>query len=257
MPANYAHYRFGVEMLAQMPGDIRRTVKRFRQLYDVGLHGPDIFAYYNPVINTKVGALSGKYHHQTGADFFQRVCRNLRLDPSEAALSYLYGLLTHYCLDTVCHPLVHQMHDEGVAIHKEIETEFDRWLMEADGKVPPCTYDLTPHIRLTPGECATVARFYPGANATNIRDCVRNMAYLTRLMAVPDGKKRELLKKALGVTAYRMIPTAPNPKCAHLDEQLMALYQSAVEQFPTFLLQLNAHLTYNAPLGQEFAPEFG
>ena len=45
MPSTYAHYRFGVGLLTTMPGDVRRTIQRFRRRFDVGLHGPDIFYY--------------------------------------------------------------------------------------------------------------------------------------------------------------------------------------------------------------------
>ena len=259
MPSTYAHYRFGAAMLPVMPADIRRTVKRFRQLYDVGLHGPDIFFYYNPVISTKIGSLGHKFHMQSGEDFFQRVCRLLRLDPSEAANAYLYGVLTHYCLDAVMHPFISEKAAQGIAAHKQIESEFDRYLLQIDGKTPPCTQDLSPHIRLTPGECETTARFYPGATAKHIRDGVRNMAFITKLLATPEGTKRTLLEKTLSVkSADRLlIPAAPDPACSHLDEVLLGLYRDAEALFPTLLMQLNAHLTYNAPLGESFAPVFG
>lgn len=50
MPANYAHYRFGKQLLSGMCPNDRRSIQRFRRLYDMGLHGPDIFFYYNPLM---------------------------------------------------------------------------------------------------------------------------------------------------------------------------------------------------------------
>ena len=259
MPSTYAHYRFGAAALGSMPADIRRTAKRFRQLYDVGLHGPDIFDYGTPVMNTRLRGLKNKLHNQSGTDFFQRACRNLRLDPAEAADAYLYGLLTHYCLDAVCRPFIKEKAGEGIASIQAIETEFDRFLLEKDGKVPPCSQDLSPHIRLTPGECETTARFYSGVNAGQIKDCVRNMAMVTRLMAAPEGARRSLLRKSFGVIAQedKLMGSVPNPDCAHLNEELYALYTQAEALFARLLLQLNAHMTYNAALGEEFAPPFG
>ena len=55
MPANYAHYRFGKQLLSGMCPNDRRSIQRFRRLYDMGLHGPDIFFYYNPLIKTATG----------------------------------------------------------------------------------------------------------------------------------------------------------------------------------------------------------
>ena len=95
MPAIYAHYRMGVALLPTMPADVRRTIQRFRRLYDVGLHGPDIFFYHNPLMHTSIGALGSKIHAQTGREFFQRACRIARLEKSEAAQAYIYGVLCH------------------------------------------------------------------------------------------------------------------------------------------------------------------
>ena len=127
MPSTYAHYRFGIQMLPQMPADVRRTIQRFRQLFEMGLHGPDIFFYNSPLIKTNVGFWGAKFHEQTGEDFFTRVCRNLRLEPSEAAAAYLYGVLCHYCLDAHCHPYVHKTAEKGEVTHAQLETEFERY----------------------------------------------------------------------------------------------------------------------------------
>ncbi len=261
MPAIYAHYRFGAAMLGKMPADIARTVKRFRQLYDVGLHGPDIFYYYNPLLATKTGRLGNRFHRQTGQEFFSRVCRGLRLNPSEAGQAYLYGLLCHFALDTVLHPFVTQAAKETGVSHPRIEAEFERFLLETDGKVPPCRQDYSRHIRLTPGECETVARCYPPATAGQVRDCVRNMAAITRLLAASEGKARVLLQKGMGLAGKKaqdmLISDVPDQSCAGLDGALLTLYNRAAEQFPELLTQLTAHMTYNAPLGQGFAGEFG
>lgn len=261
MPSNYAHYRFGAQLLPTLPAETQRTVKRFRRMYDVGLHGPDLFFYYNPFLQTRTGALGGKFHEQSGREFFGRVARTQRLDPSEAGLAYLYGVLCHYTLDSICHPFVRQKTLEGPAGHSEMETEFDRFLLEKDGKVPPHAQDMSLHMQLTPGECQTVAAFYPPARRKQIQDCVKNMAFFTRLLASPEGAWRTVLKKGtgfIGGTPREMLmTTGPNPRCEGLDGELLALYDRAMARYPEMLRQLQAHLAHNAPLGEEFAPNFG
>ena len=76
MPSTYAHYRFGVGLLPTMPGDVRRTIQRFRRLFDVGLHGPDIFYYQSALSKAASRFLGVKYHEQTGKDFFDLVFRD-------------------------------------------------------------------------------------------------------------------------------------------------------------------------------------
>lgn len=261
MPSVYAHYRFGAAMIPVLPGDIRRTVKRFRQLYDVGLHGPDIFFYYNPILKSKTGSLGSRFHRQSGRDFFTRVCRSLRLDPAEAGQAYLYGVLTHYCLDSVCHPYIKETAEATGLTHARIETEFDRFLLELDGKTPPHTQDLSPHIRLTAGECDTVAKFYPPASTGVVRDAVRNMAFFVRLLAAPEGARRTLLRKGIplaGKSREDMLMTEQaDPRCAAMNTELFSLYEKAECLFPELLEQVAAHLTYNATFGAEFTADFG
>ena len=144
MPANYAHYRFGKQLLSGMCPNDRRSIQRFRRLYDMGLHGPDIFFYYNPLIKTATGQLGGVFHAQSGQEFFARVCAQAG---SEAGRVYLLGLLGHYCLDSLCHPYVEKKEADGSARHVELESEFDRYLLEADGVVLPHTYDGSAHMR--------------------------------------------------------------------------------------------------------------
>ncbi len=261
MPAAYAHYRFGASVLCQMPGDIGHIVKRYRRLFDVGLHGPDPFFFYNPAFPTKTGKLGHKFHAQSGQEFFQRVCRSLRLEPSEPGQAYLYGVLCHYCLDSLCHPYVEAKNAEGLVSHTQIETEFDRFLLEMDGKSPAHKQDITAHMQLTPEECEVAARFFPGATARQVQTSVKNMAKIKKLLAAGNGKTRELMSRTLGLAAKEyasfVMKDAPDKACADITPELFDLYCAAQSKYPAMLLQLTAHLTYNAPLGEDFEPTFG
>lgn len=261
MPATYAHYRFGSQMLQLMPADISRTAKRYRRLYDVGLHGPDIFFFYRPGLPGKTRVLGHKFHIQSGKEFFGRVCRGLRLEPSEAACAYLYGTLCHYALDAASHPYVEAQCQDGLLTHARLETEFDAFLLDKDGKRTSDQRDLSRHIRLTKGESQIVARFYPGAEVKQVHSSVKSMAAIRKLLALPEGDPRQLLTKTMGAVsqefARMVIGPEPDIRCqAHL-KPLLQCYEQAVEKFPSMLSQLGAHLTYNAPLGEEFNPIFG
>lgn len=261
MPSIYAHYRFGVAMLPGMPGDVRRTIGRFRRLFDVGLHGPDIF-FYNPMLPKGSAETPGrKFHRQTGREFFQRVCRVTRMEKSEAAQAYLYGVLCHYALDAACHGFVEEQAALGPATHLEIEAEFDRFLLDRDGKRPPESQDMSPHIRLTPGECETVAKFYPGITARGVELSVAAMARCTKLFATPEGARRTVLRKSMETLGPKvsglLMTVGSNPRCANLDNTLLELQTQAAEGFPELLDQIQAHLTYNGTLGEEFTHQFG
>lgn len=256
MPSHYAHYRFGAKAVPLLPPQAQRSIRLFRRLYDVGLHGPDIFFYHNIFFKDNVVALGKKYHALTGEDFFTPVCKHLRLEPNEAAMAYLYGVLAHYCLDSAVHPFVLGETEDGKIGHVELETEFDRFLLQLDGKRQPNTFDCSPHIRLTKGECATAARFY-STTPSAVDTSVRSMAANVKLLAMPNGNLRRALEKAAGSRLRQhFMERTPNKNCAHLNEPMLALYDQALERFPAMAEALQAHMAHNAPLGALFEGTF-
>lgn len=260
MPSNYAHYRFGKQLLSSLPADVRRPIQRFRRLYDMGLHGPDLFFYHNFLTKDIVASLGQKYHHQTGREYFTHACQRLLREPTEAGIAYLYGVLAHFCLDSVFHPFVLKHTESGAISHTELETEFDRFLLLKDGVAEPHIYDCSGHMKLTRGECVTVAEFYPPVTADNVLSSLRSMSRSVKAMAVPEGAKRRFVKKALSVTKpsirHLMIPTHPVRACAALDEEMMMLYNEAAELYPQLVQQVMAHMAYNAYLGSSFDRTF-
>lgn len=258
MPGNYAHYRFGLLSVDALPGDLRRPIQRFRRFYDVGLHGPDIFFNYNPFWNNPVTRMGSEFHRKTGREFFTAACAAWKAAPSEAATAYLYGLLGHYCLDSVCHPYVEAKDDAGLARHAELETDFDRHLLRLDGRVPPHLQSVSAHMKLTRGECVTAAQFFAPATPAQVQQSIRNTARYARLLA---HKKRKLLefflKPANENVRDHVMHTKANPRCEGMHPELMQLYNQALERYPVMLAQLREHMENGAPLGEYFDPTFG
>ena len=255
MPAHYAHYRFGKLALNALPADARQCIQRFRRMYDMGLHGPDIFFYYNPFLKTAVGDLGCKFHRQSGREFFTRACAAA---DSEAARAYLYGLLGHYCLDSACHPYIRQLVDIGEAEHVPLESEFERYLLAKDGEPSPHTYDMSKRFHLTRGECMTVSAFYPPATGANVSQSVRFLAFAVKFLAGPRRDLRvKLLNKLKSSLCDHMIPEEESRELALYILELESLYNSALSRYPALLEQLMAHMRTGEPLGEAFAPDFG
>lgn len=256
MPSHYAHYRFGAKAVPLLPPQVQRLIRLFRPLYDMGLHGPDIFFYHNIIYRDHVVELGKKCHTLTGEDFFLPVCKHLRLEPNEAAMAYLYGLLTHYCLDSNLHPFVLEQTADGKIGHTELETEFDRYLLQLDGKRQPNTFDFSPHIKLTPGECATVAEFY-GTSPSAVAASVRGMAASVKILAMPNGNLRRFVENHAGNRLRQhFMERLPNSNCSHLNEQMLALCDRALADLPAMMDALLAHMHHNAPLGELFDATF-
>ncbi len=257
MPSYYAHFRFGTAALELLPADSRRSVQRFRRLYDVGLHGPDLF-YHN--FGSSTATLGIRYHEQSGKTFFTRVCRAIRMERSEAATAYLYGALCHYVLDSVMHPYLLQLAEDTGVSHGRLESEFDRYLLELDGKYPADGQKLTAHLKLPEGERDTVARFYPPSIGISFLSVLMASTLVTKLSVLPDGPVRKTLEKGLDLLGQDLrsllIGTQPDPRCAHLCPEILERYNAALAQFPEYLTQLQAHMTYNAGLEGRFEANF-
>ena len=253
MPASYAHYRFGKRLLPSLPADVRQTIQRFRRMYDMGLQGPDFFFYYNVLMKTATGDLGKTFHRQTGQEFFTVAGKAAA---SDAAKAYLYGLLGHYCLDSTCHPFVNQLDKIGEARHVPLESELERFLLALDKEPSPEAYDVSKHIRITRGECMTVAEFFPGVSGGQVFWSIRSMAIAKKFLANPKRQKSPLRDKISGLYD-QMIPAEENPDWVPYIRELNDLYEQALERYPQLLSQLTAHLETGEALDESFAPCFG
>lgn len=255
MPACYAHLRFGQQILPELPADIRKSAKRFSQLFAMGFHGPDLFFYYNPVFRTAIGQMGKTLHAQSGQTFFTAAAKTLHENPSEAGRVYLYGVLAHYALDSVAHPVINAACEDGKITHTEMEAEFDRYLLELDGKTPACEQDLSEYLRLTRGEWETVAAFYPPVSASAIGKCVAHMGAVYHSMATGNRKRLTRIYRLAGAEK-NLIPERPNHSCTHLNGALMDCYARSVERYRGLVPQLTELLENGTPLGKDFLPDF-
>lgn len=137
MPSNYAHHHFGQRVWRGMPPWMRRYVQADRTLYEIGQHGPDILFYYGALRSNPVSAVGYETHEKQGREFFSHGARAWQeAGRPPAMLSYLLGVVCHFTLDAACHGYVEKKMQVSGRSHTEIETEFDRYLLEADGWDP-------------------------------------------------------------------------------------------------------------------------
>ena len=261
MPSIYSHYRFGDRALAQLPGEIQTVIGRHRRFYDAGLQGPDFFFFYKPFRSTAIAKLGHTFHYQTGREFFGRCLEELASGCSEQTLAYLCGLLGHYCLDSHCHPLVHELTDNTELGHNALESEFDRYLLALDGVKKPHIHGRSSMIKLGAGDYCHLVPFYPPATAEDIQIGVQGFRLFTWLLTCNSPIYRALAKgvlKALGPDREGLIlPPAPDESCRRYNGVLLACYEQALAQYPGMVQQLLEALHSGAPLEEGFDSIFG
>ena len=241
MPASYTHYRFGCDVLAALPEALQAKLMPHRSLFDIGLHGPDIFCYTNPLVKNPVARLGYAMHKHPGQSVFGRFLA--LYDGSAEAFAYLAGFLCHFALDSLCHGYLTQMEALGMS-HARLETQLDRSLMLQDGK-DPMTTDPVTHIRPTHQNARVLARFFPQLNEQAVRKTLEQMIFYHHLLMAPNSPKRKLLETAFRVLNAEdsfgaMVMTERGiPACKQMVQRLQLLYASAlplavtlIEAFP-------------------------
>lgn len=235
MPSTYAHYRLGKEVEARLGGKEGERVARYRELFYIGLHGPDILFYYGALGSNPVNAVGFGLHEESGAAYFERARRLiLKRRDSEAALVYSYGVLCHFALDVTCHPYVEEKVQASGITHTEIEVEFDRKLMLLDG-LNPVTQVLTDHIHPESRWAEVIAPFYPGVTAQQVEKSLHKMISLNKLLLAKNPLKRGIILGVLRLTGnYQgmhglIINPKGNPDCRDSNDRLFDLYNQAVD----------------------------
>ena len=248
MPSTYAHRRFGANVLEHLPDELRAQLEQNRELYDIGLHGPDLLFYYHAAKSNPVGALGNAMHEEPGRVFFDRARRVVHCEADrDAALAYALGFVCHFALDSICHPYVGKFTRESGVTHCEIETEFDNMLLRRDG------YD--------PLKFCTASHIHPSEQTA--LEALKGMISVHRLLQASNPVKRWVVLTGMKVVGkYDMLHglvanPQPNPKCVKSGKRLEELYAQALPLAETLILEFVAKLDTDEPLDKAYDHTFG
>ncbi len=234
MPCAYAHYKLGCQVFKALPRDLVEEISPFRELFDIGLHGPDIFFYHSPVVPDRVTKLGHAVHRRSGLEVFGGAAQVVAAHGGSAMYrAYLYGYLCHFALDCMCHGYVNACAAKTSASHNQIEMEFDRLLETADG-LDPLRHDTAAHIVASRRNAAVIAAFYPGITLRDVSRSLRSMPVCLHTLLAPDMRLRRALLAAMRATGkYRelsglVMSLEPDPACRETSRRLTELFKLAV-----------------------------
>lgn len=247
MPSTYAHRRFGADVLAQLPAPMQEMIGRHRELYDIGLHGPDLFFYYHALRSNPVSRMGFGMHEEPGRVFFAHAqdCLKKAEDP-EAALAYVLGFLCHFALDSTCHPYVERtVRDTGIS-HNEIETALDCALVRLDGK-DPTKFFTAGHIHPTGENARVIQQFFDAVTPEQTLEALKGMVRVLRLLQVTGPLKRQVLLTGMRVVGKYdsmhglVAELGPNARCAKSTARLQELYAQALPLARRLILDYPEH----------------
>ena len=228
MPSTYAHYRFANEVLSLLPRDVRAIAENNKELYFMGCHGPDILFYYKPLTHNAIRKMGDEMHIKRAKPFFEGAKQTA--SSSEAALSYALGFITHFALDSECHDYVEARRKQLGITHTKVEVEFDRFLLEDDGK-DPVKSKLAEHIIADEKYASVIAPFFD-LKPKQIKRALKDMKKVCDMFVVPKKFKRSIvtsLLKMFGGDSLndQVMGYFPDPVCEQSNKVLFEKFEGA------------------------------
>lgn len=263
MPTTYAHYQFGKDVIRTLPGPLQKAIENHRQLFDIGLYGPDIFFYYRIFHKNRVNAIGYRMHEEYADTFFEHAAEVIEQSKNKsAARAYMYGFICHFALDSECHKYVEKMIQVSGITHSEIEMEFDRMILVRK-HIDPMTFHRANCIHPTINNAAVIAEFFDGVSAKEIRKTLRYMILCDKLLTAPNPMKRKVLFFGMKVTGQyegvhgMVMSEQPNPACKKYCQILNGVYHGAVPIAGKMIGQYQKVLFKNEEISKRFHETFG
>lgn len=263
MPTTYAHYKFGREVLRALPGPLKNSIEKNRELFDIGLHGPDILFYYRVVMKNHVNRLGYAMHDQNADEFFARAAKVLQnASDKSAARAYLYGFICHFALDSECHNYIEKMIQVSGLTHSEIEMEFDRSLLVED-RIDPVPYLTCGHIHATQKNAEVIAPFFEDITPKELRKSLSYLILCHKVLLAPGKRKRKALFTVLKLVGMHELASgmvmslSPNPACENFCRILRKQFAGAVPVAAGLISQYQKVLLEGDEMSKRFHQTFG
>lgn len=111
MPGFLTHYIFGTKAIRKIQYSyIKKSISTNKEVYNLGLQGPDIFFYFIPYKMINKTNLGSVLHRNKIKDFFEtaiKIIINCKdEEKKEIMTAYIVGFFGHYILDKNCHPYI-------------------------------------------------------------------------------------------------------------------------------------------------------
>lgn len=162
MPDTITHYLFGLDTTKNIPDSpLYRIIKDYRNLFFIGLQGPDPMYYHAPHKKLNYAFVASLMHQDhTGYFLSSALCFAKKYvdqpDLFEPCMAYISGMLCHYALDTVCHPYIFYLGGRYLpadqttlkyqGLHKKIELAIDSLLLQETFTMNANKFKIHKHI---------------------------------------------------------------------------------------------------------------
>lgn len=220
MPAVITHYLFGEEVLK-----LTGFVPECPNIFIWGTQGPDFLFFSLPLGSegTRLTRFGIKMHERDVEENMRFICDCCRTAgglEKKVLVSYLYGYLAHFILDSCIHPYVYELQDQfnillpkaqKSFLHKKIETNLDIIFLRRFREMDIRTFSISDKLIVTK-ELIPVCRLYSrmfhkqygaGIGYEKILRSFQNMKMAYAALYSPRGGKRNAFSAAERLAGHR------------------------------------------------------
>lgn len=262
MPTTYAHWRFGNKCIETLPDNLQTIINNNRAIFDYGVHGPDIFFYYNCLKHNKINDMGEEMHNTSYKDILAMFKLNYlkNKNDKDAKLAYILGFTCHFTLDSYCHGYIEIKDEKSSASHNKIESQFDRYLMLKDGLNPVLnsrTFSFKPDKRMA----KDISELFNNVSKEDVYKTLRDQKKYLFILHDWNKVKRFILSKgmdAVGAKDFKdlLITDKDEKVCKDSNLRLDKYFDKAVEHYPSLALNVYDYLEKNEKLSVYFNHNF-
>ena len=258
MPTTYAHWAFGRKCIEQMPQNLQDIIHANRDIYNFGVHGPDILFYL--LTDSKVTDYGYRMHNIPASEFFKKAKVAFKKhDEKDEMLTYIVAFLTHFTLDSQIHSYVERKIEESNISHNHIEAQWDRHVMLQDNRVPNLV-DRSESLKPTKKIANIISYFFP-QNKKTIYKSIKMQKFFVKLANAISPRKQSAWQKGLRLiksynNADLFIGFEEDRKCADSNLRMDKLENKAFKLFPKLLDNLLNYLNDKEELDEYFEHDF-
>ena len=261
MPTTYAHWRFGDKCIKTLPNNLQEIINKNREIFDFGVHGPDIFFYYNCLKHNKINQFGTNLHEIAYKAILAEFKNNYpKVDDKYGAISYILGFTCHFTLDSYCHGYIERKEEISKVSHGKIESQFDRYLLKKDGCDPvkkSVTFSLHPSKQIA----YTISQLFDEISFKEAYKAIKDQKLYLNLLKDNSDIKRFVLTKGMDlakVSKFKdlLITKEDDPKCLDASLRLDKYFDMAVKHYPILVNDVLNYLNDKNELSDYFKHDF-
>lgn len=266
MPTTYAHWRFGDRCIKTLPEELQEIINKNRNIFNFGVHGPDIFFYYDCLKHNDVNQFGTDLHDIPFGETLKKIKPIYKtIEEKEAAVSYILGFVCHFTLDSYCHGYIERREEVSKetskpTTHGILESQLDKYFLIKDG-YDPFKKKVTKTLKLSRQIGKVIGELFPEIGPDKAYKSISDQKFYLNLLKDSNNLKRDILKALMDAAKAPqfkdlLLTTNDYPELEDAMLRLDKLFEKAIEHYPSLADSAIRYLERSTPLDAYFKNHF-